>query len=158
MKTNKFINSSTLFGLGYVKYAPGTVGSVLPLLFLFFEGYLFYISLIVVNACLLLTSYINITKMESQDINDPSFVVIDEFVGMSFVLSMPFLPKTIFWIVLTFAIFRFFDIYKPFPINLLNSKKGAFFVFADDIVAALFTIIIVYLSYLSSQVLAIIIL
>lgn len=158
MKGNRFINFSTLFGLGYVKYAPGTVASLPPLLFLFFEGFSFYILLILVNSIFVLKAYNEITKIESQGMNDPQFVVVDEFLGMSLVILMPFLPKSIFWIILAFAIFRFFDIYKPFPINLLNSKKGTFYVFADDIIAALFTIIIVHLSYLSSQVLAIIIL
>ncbi len=158
MKRKKYINSATLFGLGYLKYAPGTMASLLPLLFLLLEGYLFYVATIFINLTLVLKSYSEINMIESESKIDPSFVVVDEFHGMSLIILMPFIPKSVFWIFLSFVIFRFFDIVKPFPINLFNSKKGAFYVFADDVVAALLSIIVVYLTYTSTQILAIILL
>ena len=77
--------------------------------------------------------------------NDASKIVIDEVVGMWLILSVPIFPKTWIWNVIALLLFRLFDIAKPFPISWLNSRKGSFWVFADDIVAALYTIMIMYL-------------
>jgi phosphatidylglycerophosphatase A len=77
--------------------------------------------------------------------NDASKIVIDEVVGMWLILSVPIFPKTWIWNVIALIFFRLFDITKPFPISWLNSRKGSIWVFADDIVAALYTIMIMYL-------------
>lgn len=158
MKKKIYINVATLFGLGHVRYAPGTLGSIPPILFLFINESYFVAVVIFIIVLAILISFKEIQNIESEGVSDPSFVIIDEFVGMSLVFLMPFLPKSLFWIILSFAVFRFFDITKVYPINILNAKQGAFFVFADDILAALFTSFTIYILYVSSQILAIILL
>jgi len=158
MNPKAYINLATLFGIGYSRYAPGTIGSIPPLIFLLLPEDYFYPITLVILAISILISYKQVEKIESDGHSDPGFVVVDEFVGMSIVLLMPFFPKSIFWVILSFAIFRFFDTFKPFPIDELNSREGAFFVFADDVLAAIFTSLTIYILYVCSQILAIILL
>lgn len=92
---------------------------------------------------------------------DPKEVVIDEVVGQMLVIilssvsiifvyssTMPqfyndFALKFVFLFLLPFALFRFFDIIKPWPINWLDRNvKGALGVMLDDIAAAVFATII----------------
>ncbi|MBI5187462.1 MAG: phosphatidylglycerophosphatase A, partial [Nitrospirae bacterium] len=69
---------------------------------------------------------------------DSRYIVIDEFIG--FLISVFYLPQTYGYIIAAFFLFRFFDILKPFPIRkiglILSGGKG---IMADDIVAALYT-------------------
>jgi phosphatidylglycerophosphatase A len=158
MSKKVYINLASLYGIGYARYAPGTIGSIPPLLFVLLpEDYFYPITLIVLVTVILL-SYKQVEKIESDGYSDPGFVVVDEFVGMTIVLLMPFFPKSIFWVLLSFAFFRIFDIFKPFPIDKLNSRKGAFYVFADDVLAGIFTSLTIYILYVCSQILAIILL
>lgn len=68
---------------------------------------------------------------------DPGQVVIDELVGVWFVI-LPFANPT-FWILLwAFVLFRIFDILKPWPVNLSeNWLPGGFGVMIDDVMAGL---------------------
>ena len=88
-------------------------------------------------------------------------IVFDEFVGQSIPLIALLYPKFIMnfdatiytkyfylWIVLSFFLFRFFDIIKPFPINLVDEKmKNALGVMLDDIIAGIYTTIVIYIIY-----------
>ena len=50
--------------------------------------------------------------------------------------------KFIHWLI-AFLLFRFFDIFKPFPINLIDKKvKNGLGVVLDDVVAGIYTITI----------------
>ncbi|MCO5251395.1 MAG: phosphatidylglycerophosphatase A [Candidatus Kapabacteria bacterium] len=158
MNKKVYINFATLYGIGYARYAPGTIASIPPLLFLLLPEDYFYPITLVILIISILISYKQVEKIESDGHSDPGFVVVDEFVGMTIVLLMPFFPKSIFWVILSFAIFRLYDIFKPFPIDKLNSREGAFFVFADDVLAAIFTSLTIYILYVCSQILAIILL
>ena len=74
-------------------------------------------------------------KLESQ--KGPSQVVVDEICGMSMALfALPFTP---FFIITGFALFRVFDILKPFPIRWVDKKvPGGLGIMLDDIIAGLF--------------------
>ena len=53
------------------------------------------------------------------------------------------------WVILSFFLFRFFDISKPFPINLVdNNIKNGFGVMFDDVIAGIFSTIILYLLFM----------
>ncbi len=55
-------------------------------------------------------------------------------------------PRGWAWIILGFCLFRLFDICKPWPIRRLDAGvKGGFGIMADDIVAALFALIVTQL-------------
>ena len=78
--------------------------------------------------------------------HDASRIVIDELAGIWLVVACIFpvlpyshSPTTVAALLgAGFCLFRLFDIAKPFPINLLNQQKGAFFVMADDLLAAIY--------------------
>lgn len=150
-----------MFGIGYSKFAPGTVASfVTTLLFyvLFKIGYLesrglhlIYIIIVIFFLGILIIDKFSSSfkKADSQEI------VIDEFVGQNIplltLLFIPFNADTLdidftILIVLSFIIFRFFDIIKPFPINMIDIKmKDGLGVMLDDLVAGTFSAIVIYI-------------
>lgn len=141
----------TIFGLGYLKPSPGTYGSIVAFIFLLFPSSLNdYI--IVFLIILTIISFFPIRRAEKIYGDDPSFIIIDEFLAMSFILTFDNYQNNLLLALLSLIIFRVFDIFKPFPINLLNRKQGALYVLADDFVAAFFTIIsinlLIYLNNL----------
>ena len=77
---------------------------------------------------------------------DPKFIVVDEHIGQA--VSLIFCSQEIIQYLISFLLFRFFDIIKPFPINIIDRKmKNPFGVIYDDIVAGFFVCIIVYYGF-----------
>jgi Phosphatidylglycerophosphatase A and related proteins len=72
---------------------------------------------------------------------DPSFVVIDEFAGMWIALII---SDQLFLIIMSFLLFRFFDITKFLGINKIEKLNGSLGIMLDDIVAGIYTLIIVF--------------
>ncbi len=137
------IGVGSFMGAGYSSIAPGTIASTLALLIVIFNAPSYVIIIMTIIACIL--GLWSVPYLEDHWGNDASKIVIDEVVGMWLILSVPIFPKTWIWNVIALIFFRLFDIAKPFPISWLNSRKGSIWVFADDIVAALYTIMIMYL-------------
>jgi phosphatidylglycerophosphatase A len=147
----KFISASVArfiafgFGSGLSPRAPGTVGSLVGVV-LFFLLALFLSSNIILG---LLVFYFAVgvwaCEITGRDLGvaDHGGMVWDEIVAMMLVLV--FTPVGLVWYGLAFALFRLFDIWKPFPISCLDKKcKGGFGVMIDDIAAALFAIAIIF--------------
>ena len=144
---NKFIDFLlTGFYFGKIKYMPGTFGTLVAIpiyyylltnnLFLniAFLFVIFYISIISLNY-----SY---TEFMFNEVDDKS-IVIDEIIG--YLSFMIFFEVTIQNILIGFLLFRFFDIFKPFPINLVDKNmKNSFGVMFDDVLAALYSGISLY--------------
>ena len=134
----------TIFGIGFISIAPGTIGSVFAILIWYFSItllniYYFYFILIIVFSCSfkLVKVYLNLEKKE-----DPSEVIIDEFIGQS--LPLIFITQyNIYELLLAFCAFRFFDIFKIYPVNKAENIKGAAGVIMDDIVAGIYAIAII---------------
>ena len=153
----------TMFGIGYFKYAPGTIASFITCLTFYLLWSLFgirnlFFPFMFFTIIIFIYSTILIDKFYKGD--DAKEIVIDEFIGQSIpLLSMininlklklittPFTDyPTEVWIFLSFVLFRFFDILKPFPINLIDKKiKNGFGVILDDIVAGIFAAISIYI-------------
>ena len=153
----------TMFGIGYFKYAPGTIASFITCLTFYLLWSLFgirnlFFPFMFFTIIIFIYSTILIDKFYEGD--DEKEIVIDEFIGQSIpLLSMininlklklittPFTDyPTEAWIFLSFVLFRFFDILKPFPINLIDKKiKNGFGVILDDIVAGIFAAISIYI-------------
>lgn len=75
--------------------------------------------------------------------NDPSMIVIDEAAGLS--LTLAFAEMSLISVFLGFALFRLFDIAKPWPISWLEKRfSGAFGIMIDDMVAGLLAGIILF--------------
>jgi phosphatidylglycerophosphatase A len=160
----------TIFGIGYFKYAPGTVASFLTCIIWFTidqytkfsfrgAGKIFILVFLIV---ILVYSIILIDKLYNK--RDAKEIVIDEFIGQSIpLLAFSFRPKdfipdccskfkndpeSIIWFVLAFILFRFFDILKPYPINIVDKKmKNGVGVMLDDIIAGIYSTIVIYIIY-----------
>lgn len=74
---------------------------------------------------------------------DPPCVVIDEVAGMF--ISLIFLPYNLRLVILAFILFRILDIFKPYPISKLQKVAGGAGIMGDDIIAGLYTNIILQL-------------
>ena len=156
-------NILTLFGIGYFKYAPGTLASLVTCLIFYIlvrtGNFLsFYNYIIIFLIFILIYSIIFIDKLSYKfKKKDPSEIVIDEFFGQSIVILFAFFLGGNVYIILSlpgsflihyilelelllaFILFRIFDILKPFPINMIDKKiKNGLGVMLDDIVAAIY--------------------
>ena len=131
---------TSFFYLGHSPFMPGTMGSLggllvyflvknndvlygFAILFLFFLGVMF--------------------AGEAEKIykrKDPKMIVIDEACGM--LLSLFFVPFSMFSVIVGFFLFRVFDILKPPPAKRMEKITGSLGIMFDDIIAALYTNII----------------
>ena len=137
----------TLFGIGHIKYAPGTIASFVTCL-IYYPLILIkinFIYLLIIFLILLIYSIIIIDKLSHHfKEKDPKEIVIDEFIGQSipliFMSEYIISSKNPLPIFLAFFLFRFFDILKPFPINIIDKKmKNGLGVVLDDIIAGIYT-------------------
>ena len=88
------------------------------------------------------------------EIKDPRQIVIDEVLGQAMPLilivylssnNLINVPVEIYYL-LSFILFRFFDIVKPFPVSYFDKQHKNFFgIIMDDIMAGLYTMLIIYL-------------
>jgi phosphatidylglycerophosphatase A len=146
-KINIFILS--MFAVGRSKYAPGTVASfITSLIFIFFFTLqinililIFGVSLIFIYSVYSIDTYGNyFDEIDSKEI------VIDELVGQSIpILTIYYFVENndiynfILYTFFSFALFRLFDITKPYPINKIDKHmKNGFGVMLDDIVAGIY--------------------
>jgi phosphatidylglycerophosphatase A len=132
---NKFwFAFATVGGIGCVPVAPGTVASVVTAVALWWvPAYPVVWAMATVAAFVVgVIAAGNIARRTG--VPDPSWVVIDEVVGMAIALWL--LPKSIWWYSVALMLFRFFDIVKPFPVNMAERLPGGWGVMVDDLVAA----------------------
>ena len=134
MRKTVILFFSSVFGTGYIKYAPGTFGSLAGiLLWAFFipQDYFFQAAAAVIMffASVFFSSLAE--KIYSK--KDDQRIVIDEVAGVW--LSVLFLPKTVFFLAAGFILFRIFDIKKPLFIKKLQIIKGGVGITIDDIAA-----------------------
>ena len=114
------------------------------ILILFFEENINYFARFLILIPILVISFISLNmKFEKNGVEnkDPSFVVVDEFAGMWISLI---LVDGIFLILTSFLLFRFFDITKILGINKIENLNGSLGIMLDDIVAGIYTLIIVF--------------
>ena len=134
---------STSFGVGNSKFFPGTLASLVTLPFVWLLKEFFSLDFfLIVLFFYSLTSYFSIqTCIKSTTNKDPKYIVADEHIGQS--ISLIFCDQVIIDYLIAFCLFRFFDIVKPFPINLVDNKvKNAFGVILDDVLAGVFVCLI----------------
>ena len=130
----------TFFFVGNIQFAPGTIASMFAMLVWFFIPLNLFIQLSIILILLLLALFLCYIHSTESDIKDPSYIVIDEVIGMFISLFM--LPKQLSFYLLAFMLFRIFDILKPSIIYNAQDLKYGVGIIADDILAGLFTIII----------------
>ena len=151
MKLAKLI--ATLFFVGKAKIAPGSIASLLTtIVFYMFAMKLDYIILVIIIFVTTILSFfaIHVYTTDFKE-KDRSEIVIDEVVGQ-FVALSPLLffqekfPPEIYTCFMSFIFFRFFDILKPFPVSYFDKNfKNYFGIIMDDIMAGLYSMILIYL-------------
>ena len=148
----------TMFGIGHIKYLPGTFASLITALmyYIFYTIKINYFLLIFINLFLFIYSVWMINNLEGEfEEIDSKEIVIDEFLGQSIPIIFFYIifyegsvSKNFFFIIvfLSFIGFRFFDILKPYPINYVDKNmKNGFGVILDDLIAGFFTLIVLYI-------------
>ena len=142
---------STLFYIGYFKLIPGTMGSLFSIAIIIllkhFLNNIFFVCIFV----LLFFISLKLIEIYSKSINkhDSSEIVIDEFLGIYFImifLDYISFSNILIDITLAFIFFRIFDILKPFPINFIDKKfNNSFGVIFDDIIAGIYSLVTLFL-------------
>jgi phosphatidylglycerophosphatase A len=127
---------------GYSPVASGTVASLVALLIYFIPGFEKLYLIVPVSILFFLYGIPLGTKFEKIYGKDPKQYTIDEFVGMW--ISLIALPKTIGIAIVTFFIWRILDIVKPPPARKLEIIKGGFGIMIDDVVSAIYTLLIMH--------------
>ena len=132
-------------GIGLVRKLPGTAGSLLGLAIFFatrqihWGSYLTFLVVLIIIGTLAAHRSARLLRDK-----DPSCIVIDEIAGM--LLAASLLPSGNIWPWIAFMLFRVFDIVKPWPVNLADQHvAGGFGIMLDDLVAAVYVILIVQL-------------
>ena len=134
------------FGAGLARKAPGTWGTLMALPFFFLAQY-WHGQIAVLS----LAAIFFVTGIWAADITgralgvaDHGGIVVDEIAA--FLLVLAFAPLNVAGVILAFLLFRIFDITKPWPINLADRHiKGGFGVMFDDVLAAIYAIIFMWL-------------
>lgn len=129
------------FGSGLAAKAPGTFGTLaaIPLYLLMMPLSLpWYIGLTLLSV--IAGFYICDKASKDMGVHDHGAIVWDEVAGL--LITMIAAPAGIMWLVIGFALFRFFDILKPWPIRWLDVKvHGGFGIMIDDVLAGIFALI-----------------
>ena len=138
-------------GVGYLPLMPGTFGSLLAI------GIFLLVAKIATGSLLVAVVLILIVVSTVAGIwagtrteqlfgrKDPGQIVVDEVAGQFLALF----PLTLFarWstaaVIVSFILFRFFDIVKPYPANRLQDLNGGAGVMFDDLVAGVYAAVIV---------------
>lgn len=135
------------FGSGYWPWGPGTAGAFLAtivwlgLSLCLSETMLWVVTLLLCMVFTVIGTW-SVRKLSPFWGEDPSRVVIDEMVGVWIpLLAAP--AGNVYYAIAAFLLFRFFDIVKPLGIRSLDRKVGAFWVMADDILAGIYSLIII---------------
>ncbi len=144
----------TFFGIGTIRYAPGTITSLITAIFLFSLFHILNLSkttILIILLAIFIYSFIAIANYIKNDANkDPKEVVIDEVIGQSIPIYMYEIAhgttkdynEAILFYIYIFILFRFFDIKKPFPINFFDKKfKNSFGVIIDDVIAGFYVVL-----------------
>ena len=127
------------FGSGLAPKAPGTFGTLAAI-----PVYLLMVSFLSTPLYLigtLLACVVGIwicgKAADAVNVHDHPAIVWDEIAG--YLVTMAFVPVNLTNIVLGFALFRVFDILKPWPISIADKKlHGGSGIMLDDVLAGVF--------------------
>lgn len=136
---------ATWFGTGLLPWAPGTWGSLAALPFAWLIlSYLGPAWLFIAASLVFLAGWWASSAMvRERDAKDPGHIVIDEVAGQLLVLVAA--PLELRFFALGFALFRLADIVKPWPASWADRRlKGGLGVMADDVLAAVYALIILF--------------
>lgn len=132
-------------GSGLSPWAPGTLGTVVAIpLYLLLSGMALFPYLVITLLLFMAGIWLCGESSRMLGVHDHSGIVWDEIVG--YLVTMIAVPPKAAWIILGFFLFRLFDIWKPWPIRLLDEHvQGGFGIMVDDLVAGLFAAAVLHL-------------
>ena len=128
------------FGAGASPLAPGTMGTLvaIPICLVMLQLPTPVYSLIVL-AMIAVGIWLCGKTADDLGVHDHPGIVWDEIVGYLITMLPLFSPPDWIWLVAGFVLFRLFDIWKPFPIQLLDRHiSGGFGIMIDDILAGVY--------------------
>lgn len=139
---------ASIFYIGYLPVAPGTLGSLAALILYYFIWRDAILMAAVILAVTIL-GFVTVGRVEKIfGEKDPEEIIIDEFSGM--LISLYRIPPTMGYVVAGFLLFRFFDIVKPKPICDLEKLKGGLGIMSDDLIAGVYANIALQLVYMAN--------
>jgi len=127
---------ATGFGSGYSPIAPGTAGSVVGIILYLPFLLLPPVALLIATVIVFVVGVIASSAVEKVLGEDPSVVVIDEVAGM--MISLLYLPPSVWGVLSAFLLFRIFDIFKPTPAREAEQLKNGLGIMTDDLVAGVY--------------------
>lgn len=143
MKNNRIHKLiATAGGLGYSPKAPGTVGALGACgIALLLQLSPYYTTLLLILTLVFFAlGVLSANKLEAEWGEDSSKIVIDEVVGLW--IAILFVPKGLWYVLIGFVLFRFFDIVKPLYIKRMEYFRAGWGVMMDDVLAGIYSNII----------------
>ena len=144
----------TCFGIGSIRFAPGTITSLITTVFLYSLFHIINLpnnTILIILFIIFIYSFYAVSEYIKFNANkDPKEVVIDEFIGQSIPIylyeishgTIKDTQESVLFYLYIFILFRFFDIKKPFPINFFDKNfKNSFGVILDDVIAGLYVVL-----------------
>jgi phosphatidylglycerophosphatase A len=129
----------------FIRKGKGTFGSLLATpVWLYFSG--FHLAWPIYILALVLVTFVGVwaIRIYEKEVGgaDLPEVIIDEFVGMGISLFM--VPMSVGYVILAFALFRLFDIWKPFGVKFFDDRHlNGWGVMLDDVVAGIYAFLLV---------------
>ena len=144
---NPFVLLAAGLGSGLAPVAPGTVGSLLalPIWWFVFADLPVAAQLALVAGITLVSIWVVDRACRAANVGDASAFVLDEFVGQWVALIAA--PKSLLAVVVGFALFRAFDVVKPWPVSWADRRlRGGLGVVVDDVLAGVLAAVVLQLS------------
>jgi phosphatidylglycerophosphatase A len=145
-KTDYLALAIATCGVGYIPLAPGTFGSLVGVAIFWALTRVAAGSILVIVAILAFIFAGIWAGTRTEEISgrkDPGKIVVDEVAGQLIALfPLVFVKWGVTTVMLSFILFRFFDIVKPYPANKLQELEGGVGVMCDDLVAGAYAAII----------------
>lgn len=131
------------WGVGFLPLAPGTFGSLVGI-GVFFALRSLLLQVVGVIVVTVLGIWAATRTEQILGAKDPGKVVVDEVAGQMIAL----LPLSVFalgkgWIIVSFILFRLFDIFKPYPARRIEALRAGVGIMADDLVAGVYAALII---------------
>ena len=143
-----------MFGLGKIKFIPGTFGSLATIIILYILFHIFDLSSNLILLGLIIIFIYSFSAVanhiKDNDNKDPREIIIDEFIGQSIPIYLYEIShgteksseEAIIFYAICFVLFRFFDIKKPFPVSFFDKNfKNSFGVIMDDVCAGIYVVL-----------------
>ena len=144
----------TCFGIGSIRFAPGTITSLITTVFLYSLFHIINLpnnTILVTLLIIFIYSFYAVSEyIKFNENKDPKEVVIDEFIGQCIPIylyeishgTVKDTQEAVLFYLYIFILFRFFDIKKPFPVDFFDKKfKNSVGVIMDDVIAGLYVVL-----------------